>query len=120
MESTLRAKLKEHKVKYKLSDYQIALDAGVAQSVIQRFLLGRGKFLPKTYSKITKYLTEYLSPEERADVYRADIGTLIERKDQLETAIKRILAEAKQVLSSDYIFSRAVSNIKHICTEALK
>lgn len=120
MENMLREKLKAHKIKYKLSDYEIALDSDVSQDTVRRFILNDGKFKPRTVLKISNYLKNYLTAEQKLEAAKLDVQGLIGRNERFENAIKKILAEADQILSNDFIFSRAVSNIKTICNEVLK
>lgn len=120
MENMLREKLKAHKIKYKLSDYEIALDTGVSQDTIRRFILNDGNFKARTISKISNYLKNYLTAEQKLEAAKLDVQSLIGCNARLENAIKKILVEADHMLSNDFIFSRTVSNIKAICNEVLK
>lgn len=120
MEAVLRQKLKEHKKKYKLSDFDISLDADVSQNTIRRFLIGDGRFMPRTLYKINKYIINFLTQEQKLEATKLDSQILVHENEKYKEALKNILLETDKILCNDYIFSITVFNIKKICKEALK
>ena len=120
METILRQRLREHKKKYKLSDFDISIDADVSQDTVRRFLIGEGKFMPRTIHKLQKYIMNFLTKEQKVETVKHDAEMMVLENEKYKKAIKEILFEANTILSTDFVFSRAIFNIKKICSEVLK